>query len=203
MEHDLSRILVVGDSHCHGLDVVITDNFPNIQALSIARGKQIQGVQLHLMNHLHIARQFDPTLIIIHVGHNELAHHKLLNPYPLLSIPTAASTIALARQIQALFLNATIFLSAVLPRTIKMESSMDEAGTLRYNKVAKKHGQRIRTEARRAGFQHLINQCMWEGISRAKEDSTLFRQDGLHLNPKGRSTLTASWINAISTGATA
>jgi hypothetical protein len=197
---DMSRILIIGDSHCHSLDAVITEQFPNIEALSIARGRKINGVLNHFMFNLQAARSFDPTITVIHVGHNELAYDEQLNKHPLLSIPTAASTIILARQIQNQLPTTRIILSAVLPRTHKIKSSMSQVQTMQYNRVAKKHGQRIRTEARRAGFQQLINSCMWSCITHAREVPTHYTEDGLHLNLEGKRALTSSWIAKISMG---
>jgi lysophospholipase L1-like esterase len=198
----LDRILIVGDSHCKELDLMITAKYPNIQSLALVRGGNIQAVLRHFIHNAQIALAFDPTTTIIHVGHNNLAYHPTKNPHPFLSRRTATDTINLATQIQNFLPHSVITLSAVLPRSPKERSSMNETATKQYNKVAKKHGQRIRTEARRAGYHHLINSCMWRCISQAIEEESLYRSDGLHLNTTGKSILTQSWINNIAQGTT-
>jgi hypothetical protein len=194
---DPLTMLILGDSHCWDMGTIITDRHENIQALAISKGTKIHPILLELQQQLNTVQLFDPRITVIHVGHNELAYHHHLNPHPILSQATAAATRGLANMIQWLLPNTLIFLSAVFPRTPTAASSMSTQDTIRYNKVAKRHGLRIRTVANRNGYQSLLNNCMWRIVSRAQEEESHFIYDGLHLTEAGKVAVTNGWITDI------
>jgi hypothetical protein len=63
--------------------------------------------------------------------------------------------------------------------------------------MAKRHGQRIRTFAKIAGYHYLINNYMWRKISGAIEELSYFLPDGLHLNPTGQLSVLLEWLETI------
>jgi lysophospholipase L1-like esterase len=168
------------------------------QAISYSVGGQIDEVLDLFLRSAHTIQAYYPVITIIHVGHNDLAYHPKKNPFPSLSIPTAAATIDLANSVQIRLPNTSIFLSAPFPRSPKEKSRMSPAAVQQYNYVAKRHGQRIRTQASRIGLSHILNNRTWKNITQAVADEDLYLPDGLHLNPDGQVAVVDEWITSIS-----
>jgi lysophospholipase L1-like esterase len=194
---DPFKMLVLGDSHCWDMGTIITERHENVQAIAISKGTKIHPILLEFQQQLNMVQTFDPRVTVIHVGHNELAFHRLLNLHPILSQPTAAATLGFANMIQWLLPNTLIFLSAVFPRTSTAASTMSPDDTFLYNKVAKRHGLRIRTVANRNAYQSLLNNCMWRVVSRAQEEESFYIYDGLHLNEAGKRAVADGWVADI------
>ena len=74
---------------------------------------------------------------------------------------------------------------------------MDLEHTVMYNKVAKRHGLRIRTVADRNGYRHFLNQCMWSVVTSAQEQEAFYLIDGLHLNDSGKIAVVDEWIGIL------
>jgi hypothetical protein len=194
---DPFNMLILGDSHCWDMGTIISDRHDNVQAIAISKGTKIHPIFLEFQQQLNMVQTFDPRITVIHVGQNELAYHRYLNTNPIHSQATAAATRGLANMIQWLLPNTMIFLSAVFPRTPTAASTMSAQDTLQYNKVAKRHGLRIRTMANRNGYHSLLNNCMWRIVSRAQEEESHYIYDGLHLTVAGKEAVTDGWIRDI------
>jgi lysophospholipase L1-like esterase len=192
------KILVVGDSHCWDLGYKINERFGNeFTAIALSRGRSISLISEVFIRDLPSTLEFEPDITILHAGHNDLTYHHYLNKYPKLSKPTAVETIELANLIQSYLPKTLIFLSAVFPRTPAYDSTLSEENTIKYNKVAKRHGLRIRTMANFNGYYSFLNNCMWRVVSNAQEEESLFFEDGLHLTDAGKSTVIDGWIKDI------
>jgi lysophospholipase L1-like esterase len=192
------KVLIVGDSHCWDLGHLINERYgDNFDAIAISRGRSISLISEVFVRDLHSTLEFDPDITILHAGHNDLTYHHYWNKHPKLSKPTAVETIDLANLIQSHLPKTLIFLSAVFPRTPAYDSTLSEENTIKYNKVAKRHGLRIRTMANYNGYYSMLNNCMWRVVSNAQEQESLFFPDGLHLTSDGKNAVVDGWIKDI------
>jgi lysophospholipase L1-like esterase len=196
----IMNVLLVGDSHMgRGLDEVLSNLSSSISTFTVLLPRNIGLITLEYRSKLQDIYYFDPDVIIVHLGHNDLVRHPVHNLHPSVSTAVASSTITFADEIHHNFPNASIFISAILPRTYTDSSLLSGPEIVSYNKMAKRHGQRIRTFAKIAGYNYLINKSMWHKISNSIEDHTLFLPDGLHLNPSGQLTILFEWLETIAT----
>jgi hypothetical protein len=74
---------------------------------------------------------------------------------------------------------------------------LNAAKLLQYNRVAKRHGQRLPCDAAKADIQVSLNIPFWHRISKAEEDPQFYGNDALHMNPLGKSTLVKSWASDV------
>jgi hypothetical protein len=175
-------------------DLINKRHGEQFHAIAISRGRTIPSIISVFERDLSSSISFDPDVTIVHCGHNDLTYHPFLNKHPKLSKPTGVETIAFANRIQYALPYTKVFLSAVFPRTPASESNLNEVDTLKYNKVAKRHGLRIRTMANHHGFYSMLNNCMWRVVSNAQEEESLFLIDSLHLNDDGKKAVVDGWV---------
>ena len=180
-----------------GLGQVLNNLSSSISTLTVLVPRNISLITLEYRSKLQDIFYFQPDVIIIHLGHNDLVRHPVHNLHPSVSTAVASSTITFADEIHQNFPNASIFISAIFPRIFTDSSLLSSPEIISYNKMAKRHGQRIRTFAKIAGYHHLINNDMWRKISNSIEEYSFFLPDGLHLNPTGQLSVLLEWLEAI------
>jgi lysophospholipase L1-like esterase len=193
------RILIVGDSHCRGMDNAIKTGRTQIQTFSVIfpRGtRAISGRYLSTLSHI---RLFDPEIIFLHCGHNDLVYHASLNSFPINSQETRRLTLEFVQLLQQNHPLSKVIISALLPRTYKDNSSLQQDEVISFNKLVKRHGQRLRAEAANLNstITVTLNNPIWKHISKSEEMSNLYLPDGLHLTNEGKLSITASWFADI------
>ena len=194
------KIAVLGDSHCRGMADALKLNNKDIQTLSIIHPRGTLAISAKYQTTSHIVYTFDPDFIYIHCGHNDLVYHPSLNQTPINSQDSRTHTISLAQLIQRNHPRSKVIISALFPRTFTFKSPLDEEEVAAFNRLAKRHGQRLRAEASQlpTPIQVSLNNPIWNRISRAEEKSQMFLKDGLHLTDNGKLAIAAAWLNDIS-----
>jgi hypothetical protein len=191
------KVLLLGDSNCRGMDLLALKSHPDVQLYLISVGGQTQDIMHKYNSNLQSIYRFNPTCILLHSGHNDLAFHSRKNPSPKDSSQATSTTLNAALALQANHSTATIVISAPFPRTFTPHSSLPMEDLLHYNKTAKRHGTRLRSEATKSNIHTLINNEMWKSKDNLKEKAGNFLTNGLHLTPAAKEATICGWINKL------
>jgi lysophospholipase L1-like esterase len=193
------NIVILSDSQGREMDDAIKSVNTAVHTLAIIHPRGTAAISSKYQSCIHIVRSFRPDFIFLHCGHNDLVYHPHFNTNPINSQETRNHTLTLAQLLQANHPNTTILISALLPRSFKRNSSLtqDEVGA--FNRLAKRHGQRLRAEASRlpVPIKVCLNMPIWNRISKAEETSDFFLQDGLHLTEIAKRAIATAWLKDI------
>jgi hypothetical protein len=87
----------------------------------------------------------------------------------------------------------------MFPRSYKRNSTLLQEEVAAFNRLAKRHGQRLRAEASRLPIpiKVSLNMPIWNRISKAEEKADLFLPDGLHLSDVGKLAIATAWLRDI------
>jgi lysophospholipase L1-like esterase len=190
----MMRYLIIGDSHVWDLHKYMLQLDSTANSMIICRGRSSHAVSSMYREQLFDAYLFDPQYVIIHLGHNDMAEHKFLNPMPRHPLAITDQLINFAREVDINFPSAKLLLSSTLPRHYTDSANLTLAKTLTYNSSCKRLGQGLRHDAVPFNLQVGLNMPFWAKISKALENSSLYASDGLHLNPDGKLQLIISWL---------
>jgi lysophospholipase L1-like esterase len=191
------KCLVIGDSHTRDLKQYFEFVRPGTDTFIVSKGSKTPEVIELYRSNLYDISCFNPEVCYIHLGHNDMAQHPIFNPIPAYPKAIAAMTVDFAREVAINFPMSKVIISATLPRTATSTSYMSDECTAKHNKNTKRHGQRLRHDARVYNIQVALNNQFWLKISKALEDSKMHDIDGLHLNAKGKVFLIRSWIGEL------
>jgi lysophospholipase L1-like esterase len=193
------RALIIGDSHCRDLDVALLYNCPSIQTYTVFAPSNLTAILGRYVQELANINNFQPDILFLHLGHNDLAFHHHLNPNPTHPRTVALNNIQFAQMIHFNHPGIRIYISAIYPRSSTATSYLSYAATVSYNRKVKRFGQHLRTLTNAAGFHILLNNIMWRRISKAMEESSHFLADGLHLSFEAKIIITREWLNQATT----
>jgi lysophospholipase L1-like esterase len=188
------RYLIVGDSHVWDLQKYLRKHDSDASCLIIGRGRSSAGVMSMYRDELFDVVTFDPEVCVTHLGHNDMAEHRILNVRPPHPLAVTALLVGFAREVAVNFPSAKLLLSSTLPRSHTPTANLTLDKILTYNKSCKRLGQGLRHDAAIHGIQVGLNNCFWAKISKALQETKLYLPDGLHLNPDGKLALTKSWL---------
>ena len=192
------KLLIIGDSHCKS-DILshLKQIVPDILIFCISVGGQIDEITQRYSDRYDAIVDFDPTAIIIHLGHNDLTFHHTHNKDPSTSKIVTVDTLEFTMDVVRNIPSTPLAISSVLPRTFTDSSLLSECDVQAYNRKAKRHGQRLVTEGKKIHTPIILNNRFGKRISRAEEHSNLYLPDGLHLNTEGLDALATSWIEGL------
>jgi lysophospholipase L1-like esterase len=128
------------------------------------------------------------------MGHNDIATHPVHNTHPDHAVQVMNRLMNFATQVNTDFPLIIICTSAIFPRTYTDHSTLDPESVSSYNRIAKRQGQRTRTEAKARGYKFSLNMSLWGKISKAEENPAHYTQDGLHLNDGGKELIAKAWL---------
>ena len=76
------RLLVVGDSHCRDLlkPLKLVDKHSTLMCVSVP--SSIEDIAEHYDDKFADILAFDPSIAVVHLGHNDLSYHHVHNPNP-------------------------------------------------------------------------------------------------------------------------
>ena len=192
------RLLIVGDSHCRDMETLIDDIMDHYaQVLSVIVGGQTLPIKMKYRDLLQKIIKFDPSHVLLHLGHNELARHPTKNTVPSISRDIATETLSFAREISTNFPSATICISAIFPRTFTRRSYLSNKEVTKFNKDVDRHALRIRKQATEEGFLCAMNNPIWRRISKSEEDPNFFMIDGFHLDPSAKRIIAKNWLISL------
>jgi lysophospholipase L1-like esterase len=193
------KIMILGDSHCRGMDEALKTCDPSIHTLAIIHARGTRAIAGRYQSAVSCATAFTPDYIFVHCGHNDLVFHSSLNPVPINSEDSRTHTIDLALLLQRNHPDAKIIISALFPRTFTRKSTLFKDEVAAFNRLAKRHGQRLRSQASRLPIPIMValNMPLWRRISKSEETAKHFLPDGLHINNDGKKTLAGAWLRDI------
>ena len=191
------NLLIVGDSHCRDMDTDIHNYHPNMNIMIVTKSRGIPAITRRYNASIRDITNFMPNIVVIHCGHNDIMRHPKHNRHPIFITAAIRLQVQLATTIRTDFPNATILCSAVFPRTWKQAGRLTKEETTSYNWMAKRYGQRLRSECLANNLLFTFNMIMWAKISKAVEVPKYYLSDGLHLDTNGRIIIGQCWIDEI------
>ena len=186
------RLLLIADSHGHGMEKALTTQRPDLVMLSIIVGSQSGAIQAQYARRLSAVQRFRPDAIIVHFGHNDMVLHPRHNPTPYHGkyfFPTVLGFVQVLRANHPL---SRIIYSSPFPRT--MSATMTVSQRFIYNRVAVRFGAMSRSSANQEGYECVLNSGLWLRVRKWIERPGNFLPDGLHLNPEGQRIVAEGWI---------
>jgi hypothetical protein len=192
-----ARIAVIGDSHCRELDKAFEADFPNVQTYIVTVGSQTDIVLQEYRKNIANIKKFDPTFIILHTGHNDLAYHKFKNRNPKDSTQTTKITMDAAAEIRSNHPKAITIVSAVFPRLLSVRSQLRQMDLFHYNRTAERHTRRLVTEAKKIGMAVFKNNFVWKNKTDLLVKTHLFLEDGLHITTAAKKYVVGRWMEQI------
>jgi lysophospholipase L1-like esterase len=190
----IMKYLIVGDSHVWDLPKYLRELDTNATSLIISKGRRTAEVIQMYRDELFEIVCFDPEVIVIHLGHNDMAEHRIHNVRPPHPLAVTAQLIGFAGEVATNFPSAKFLLSATLPRCHTETANLPLTKIMTYNKSCKRLGQGLRHDATPHGIQVGLNNRFWAKISKALQQTKYYLPDGLHLNPEGKRALAKSWL---------
>ena len=189
------RLLVVGDSHCRDMTIALKILAPLDDYYTITKGRQTDEIIPLYRAQMPNVTKFAPTVIVLHVGHNDVAWHPVHNTLPLVSRDVARITLAFADEISTNHPSTQLYISNIFPRTYTPRSSLSLEAVLKHNQMAKRHFNQLRKLAEARGYIIPPNMALWTSISSVQENPICFRADGLHLSSEGMKLVAIDWLN--------
>jgi lysophospholipase L1-like esterase len=146
---------------------------------------------------LHSIINFDPTLIIIHAGHNDIVYHHYHNTQPTHPRLATQNILQFTHELTMNHPNARLAISSIYPRTYTSGSYLSNKQVLSYNQKAKRYGSNLKTITSTSPITCLLNNCLWLRISKSQEQSTCFDLDGLHLTSDAKHQIATEWLSVL------
>jgi hypothetical protein len=187
------RVLVVGDSHCREMAGDFAELVPDIPVLIVSKGRDTSLVRGEYFRQLAIVREFGPSHVVLHSGHNDLSYHWRYNVEPTRLedfYPILEEFICILKSENP---GALLYVSSIFPRCIGR--GFTEADRLMYNRLCVRCGELTRSSGNKDGYSTMLNNPLWVSVRKRVERSELFMPDGLHLTKVGRRAIVQHWIS--------
>ena len=194
---DNCKLLIIGDSFVKRCQNIMLTRYKQVEFKFIAVGDKTEVIIALYNSQIQSAQDFQPTHIILHEGHNEMAFHPDKNPLPQISRDVIATSLAFGLVLQVHHPHAKVMISATFPRCHKRYSILSKAGVTDFNTKMKRHGQRVRTLAKRNNLGYILNNFSWGKISQCLENPDFYMEDGFHLNSKGMHAQAKEWLQHL------
>jgi hypothetical protein len=191
------KLLLISDSHGRGLDVYIRNEVPSMVVKTVMVGGKMSAIRGSYREQLQEIVVFDPEVIVMHMGHNDLVAHWYHNTQPQFITAVFHTLMELKDEIHFNFPTATIFISSLLPIVSLWE--FDEERTWRYNRIACRFGQMVFSRSKNEGSYYLPlqNREMWGRITQLEASSNCYDDEGLHMNALGRRVIVFGWADGF------
>jgi hypothetical protein len=181
------------------MDTLLTTNTATITVKFhiISVGGNTEAIMSKYRSCLRDIHTFGPDNIILHSGNNELGYHPTKNPHPKDSTQTTKILIDAANVLKTNHPQATIVLSAAFPRLLSRSSPFNYEDLVHYNNTAKRHSNRLRSEAKKLNFHTFLNNIMWKNKDTLLVKTHYFLEDGLHLTDEAKKIVIADWVERL------
>ena len=192
------KILLVTDSHGRGLSSKMERMDRRLSVLNIRLGQRLSAIRGVYRRKLTSVQDYDPDVVILHMGHNDLVPHAKYNPNPLFMTSVIHQIREFVEEIISKLPRTTILVSSILPRVLGDHFGSVKVGC--YNRLARRFGEMIRSfgNKKESKFHGVVNRGMWGRIARSEVlPGNHYHSDGLHLNAEGKKLLVQGWIRAI------
>jgi hypothetical protein len=170
---------------------------PTISTFTVQLGQGVNAIANKYRDNLLEIYYYDPTIAIIHAGHNNMVFHHWHNQNPQHPRIVANDTLHLASEVLFNFPQCKTFISSVYPRTATDISLLSPEDVSSYNQKIKRHAQYLCTITGNTPIICLKNMCLWNQVSRAIENPDHYDIDGLHLTKAGKKAVIQEWMPLI------
>jgi lysophospholipase L1-like esterase len=179
------RLVLVTDSHGRGLAV---------ELVAQRIGRKLSAIRGLYRRRLRVLQRFQPDVVVMHLGHNDLVAHTSYNPRPLFITAVMHQIMEFVTEITVTLPHTRIIVSSVLPRV--NSSEFDAEKTVKYNRIARRFGEMVRSAGNKpdANFIGTINRGFWGRIARCEVLPNNHLSDGLHLSENGKALLIRGWV---------
>ena len=191
------RILLLGDSHTREMSAAFNKLSPSCLVYTITVPAGLNAIITKYRSILHHVINFNPSIVIIHAGHNDIVFHHYHNHHPSNPRVVTADILQFVAELSTNHPSIRPFISSIFPRTYTERSYLPESEILPYNKKIKRHGQYLQSITEDTPTTALLNMCLWYRISSALEDPSPFDEDGLHLTKEGKLSVVQEWLSII------
>jgi hypothetical protein len=179
------------------MDDILKQLSPNDSFYTVYAGRKNSEIARRYRDEIEAINIFIPDTALIHVGHNELARHPVMNRTPLVSRDVAKLTLDFSAEVASNHSTVKMCISNVFPRCLTPNSILTGPEILKFNKTSKRHGQHLRTLAMETDFSVALNNPIWKHIASAQEDPSFYLPDGLHLNMDGKRENATDWLRHL------
>jgi lysophospholipase L1-like esterase len=186
------RVLVISDSHGKKLKNILEELKPGWLFMTLPIGGKTSEIRQNYLNHQVSITHFRPDVIVLHAGHNDLMAHPVHNKSPTFIKQYFPHLLAFVALVRGHFPTSNFYLSGLFPRKSSRRMTSDEA--LKYNKLARRFNEMVRSASKSIGFRRLLNCFLWGSVRQAIVDPQFLDEDGLHLNAVGRKALCVDWL---------
>lgn len=189
------KIVLCTDSHGRGLPDELSKLDKSIKLMNfIIPGAKVETLSRVTCEAQGDIRSFDPDVIFVHCGHNNVAAHHIKNKVPTGCRDMIRATAGLVQQLQGYVPSARIITSTMFPR--KPKGYFTTTKTLQYNRIVLRMGRWMR------GFpfylERVFVRSLWRTIKPAiANDAMLSNYDGLHLSRMGKIEVAKAWMLQI------
>jgi hypothetical protein len=173
----------------------MTTNTVAIYVISV--GGDTNAIMTKYRSDLQAIFTFGPDYILLHSGNNELGYHPTKNPCPKDSTQTTAVLLDAANTLKANHPQAFVVLSAAFPRLLSRTSHFNYPDLIHYNLTAKRHSNRLRSEASKQNFNTFLNNIMWKDKDQLLVKTHYYLEDGLHLTDEAKKAVIADWTRRL------
>ena len=192
------KLLLISDSHGRQLDEYIKREVPSMTVRTVMVPGKISEIRGQYREELQELVLFNPEVIVLHMGHNDLVAHWSHNTQPLFITAVFHMLMELKDEVHFNFPEATIFVSSTLPR-VPDDYSFDGDRALRYNRIARRFGQMVCSGSKRipSYYHNLQNRGLWGRITQLAPNLMRFDAGGLHLSAFGKIALVSGWADGF------
>ena len=189
------NLAIVADSHGSGLEKTIRDNFSDIKPFVLYYpGAKVERIKRMTISNQGRLRRFRPDILIIHVGHNNVAYHTSKNPHPDWAKNIGYEMSYLVNLAQNLLPSTKIYVSCPFPRIPAKNFSSPRCDS--YNKLVRRYNRFLKAE--QLNIISLYVRGLWISPKILKGKIEMFSEkDGLHLSDLGKKTVAEEWIARI------
>jgi hypothetical protein len=194
----IMRLLLITDSHGYEMEWELKAIRGSLDVFPMVLGRRTSRIRGKYRDELQEVINFDPQLVIMHMGHNDIVPHRIHNPRPLFVTAAFHQMMELAHEVSVNFPRAQMIISAMLPRGDGNGFTIEDAR--KYNRIARRFGQMLVKESYSDHppiFMPVLNSNLWANVSQGVAERAMFDHGGLHLNTDGKSILANEWLDAI------
>ena len=139
------KLAVVADSHGSGLEKTIKDNCKDVVPFVLYYpGARVERIKKMTIWNQGRPGRFRPDVLIIHVGHNNVAHHNTKNPHPDWAKNIGFELSFLVKLAQNLLPMTKIYVSCPFPRIPAKYFITSKCDS--YNKLVRRFNQFLKSD---------------------------------------------------------
>jgi hypothetical protein len=194
------KLLLVADLHGKNMQWELVGLKESLDVYPVVVARRTSTICGQYREELQDIVHYNPDMILMHMGHNDVVYHPEHNTSLLFITAAFHQQMELAYEISMNFPEAKLVISSMLPRGAGNGVTEEEAR--RYNRIAKRFGQMLVKESYSGEppyFVTSLNRNIWESLSQAEANRSLFDFGRSHLTQAGKGVLARGWLEVMNT----